>query len=408
MSGRGIPTARVRPTIRWWIAIGLTVLAAGAAGCTDDTATRDDAMDPVQMLAGSGDEGFQRATEPRPFVFPDDHGPHPGFRTEWWYVTGNVRDAEGAPYGFQFTVFRSALSAVPPDTDSPWSTNQFYMAHLAVTDSARGTHRSFERFARGAVGLAGAEAEPFRVWLEDWELSGAVSGSPLSDSLPSRPGGILPVQLHAVDADLELDLRLGSGKPLVLHGDKGLSAKSGDPGNASFYYSFTRLPVSGNLRLGERTLDVSGAAWMDREWSTSVLSPDQTGWDWWSLQLEDGRDLMLFRLRGRDGGGETVDGTLVEPDGRSRRLRLEDTGLEEGRLWRSGDGQAEYPVEWRLTIPGEGLDLLITPLLDDQEVRHAFRYWEGAVRVTSADPRASVAGVGYLEMTGYGVTPPVQ
>ena len=187
-----------------------------------------------------------------------------------------------------------------------------------------------------------------------------------------------------------------------------MSAKSGDPGNASYYYSYTRLPVTGSLLLGDRSVDVTGTAWMDREWSTSVLSPDQTGWDWWSLQLDDGRDLMLFRLRERGDGTETVDGTLVDPEGNARPLVLDGVQLEELRRWRSEDGLAEYPVEWRLSIPAEGLDLLVAPLLEDQEVKHAFRYWEGAVRATSSDPDAEVSGVGYLEMTGYAVTPPVR
>lgn len=376
----------------------LLILAATSpavlVGCYDAPPDDGSSTSPVQLLAGVTADGFQRATEPRPFEFPEDHGAHPRFRTEWWYVTGNVRDPDGGAYGFQFTVFRSALTPEPPTTESPWSSNQAYMAHLALTDSVSGTHRSFERFARGAVGLAGAQAEPFRVWLENWELRAA------------SPGAIPPLHLRASDQGIELDLLLEPGKPLVLHGDRGLSAKSGDFGNASYYYSFPRLGVSGTLDAGDGPRGVTGTAWMDREWSTSVLSPDQTGWDWWSVQLDDGRDLMLFRLRATREGAETIDGTMVNPDGSARPLDLAGADLEELRVWRSPDGRTAYPVEWRIRVPREDLDLRITPVLDDQEVQHAFRYWEGAIRVTSPGTQPAVRGVGYLEMTGYEQPPP--
>lgn len=379
--------------------IGLLLMACaatGASGCADPV-PEPAGSSPVAILAGttgSAEDGFLRATEPRPFVFPADHGPHPRFRTEWWYVTGNVRDSDGAPYGFQFTVFRSALTAEAPDTDSPWSSNQAYMAHLAVTDSTARTHRSFERFARGAVGLAGSQADPFRVWLEDWELTG-VPGSE-----------IRPLRLRAAQEGVELDLVLSGERPLVLHGDQGLSAKSGEAGNASYYYSFSRLGVSGTLAPGSgeparEPREVTGSAWLDREWSTSVLSPDQTGWDWWSVQLDDGRDLMLFRLRAAEGGRETVDGTMVGTDGAARVLDTRLARFEELRRWQSPDGATSYPVEWRLILPEEDLDLVVTPVLDAQEVHHAFRYWEGAIRVASSGSGPPLTGVGYLEMTGY-------
>ncbi len=377
-------TARTRTVEAGCVAVILLL-----AGCGAEPGEAPPARSAVEMLVGGSEEGFERVAAPKEFRFPDDFGPHPRYRTEWWYVTVNVRDDRGRPYGVQLAIFRAALSPHEPESESAWATNQAYMAHFAVTDSARGVHRSFERFARGAAGLAGASASPFRVWLEDWEIS-QVSGS------------VPPLELAARDGDVAVELLLEPGKPRVLQGDRGFSVKSGGAGNASYYYSYTRLPVSGTVSVEGVPTSVEGHAWMDREWSTSSLSPDQTGWDWFGLQLADGRDLMVFRLRAEGDGPEVRDGTLVEVDGRSRRLDPDDLRLSEVRRWASPDGSARYPVAWRLAAPAEDLDLYVVPLLDDQEVRHTFRYWEGAVRVLGPDGVTNL-GRGYLEMTGYGV-----
>jgi len=340
-------------------------------------------------LGGGDSTGYQRAYQPRPFHFPADHGPHPDFRNEWWYVTGNLADAAGRRFGYQLTLFRIALAPVAPAADSAWRTNQVYMGHFALTDIAGRRHHGFERFSRGALGLAGARATPFRVWLEDWELAGTESDA-------------FPMRLRARDGDLALDLTLQAGKPVVLQGDRGLSQKSADPGNASYYYSHTRLPTEGTVRLGEQSFAVRGESWLDREWSTSALGPDQTGWDWFALQLDDGRELMFYRLRRKDGGADPFSkGMVVAPDGQARPLHGNEVELQARGEWISPHTGDRYPAGWRLRLPGENLELTVTPTVADQEMRLTVRYWEGAVAVDGRAGDQKVGGRGYLEMTRY-------
>jgi len=235
-------------------------------------------------------------------------------------------------------------------------------------------------------------AEVFRVWLKDW--AAAASGGP-----------VFPLHLRAAAGEVALDLRLLQGKPAVLQGDRGLSRKSAELGNASYYYSLTRLPAAGTLRVGDERLVVTGAAWMDREWSTSSLGRDQVGWDWFALQLSDGSDLMLYQLRRRDGTADpTSSGTLVGPAGRSRSLAPSDFALEVLDQWTSPDSGIRYPARWRLRAPSELLDLVVSPRLADQELDLAFRYWEGAVALEGTRAGRPVSGQGYAELTGY--TPP--
>lgn len=347
----------------------------------------------VEGLRGSTDEGYARATEPRSFSFPADHGPHPDYRTEWWYYTGNLETPDGRHFGFQLTFFRIALAPQLPSRQSAWATNQLYMAHLAVTDVAGGRFHAFERFSRGALDLAGAQAQPFRVWLEDWTAE-AVGESPL------------PVRLRAAEDDVAIDLTLDSAMPPVLQGNKGLSQKGPEPGNASYYYSFTRMSAAGTVRIGDRHFAVQGLAWMDREWSTSALGPDQTGWDWFAVQLSNGQDLMFYRLRWRDGSTDPFSaGTLVRNDGSTSRLGRADVVLEPVGHWQSPHSGARYPVRWRLRVPSEELDLEITPYLPNQELDLSVRYWEGAVRVQGTQTGQAVTGSGYLELTGYADAP---
>lgn len=341
-------------------------------------------------VLGGGADGFERARTAREFEFPADHGPHPAFRTEWWYVTGNLASAAGQQFGFQVTFFRFALAPpagpVPRAGASAWRTRQSYMAHLAVTDVAARRFISAERFARGALGLAGARAEPLAVWLEDW-------------SLRAVQGAGLPWRVQALAEEGGVDLRLDAGKPLVLQGDAGLSRKSATPGNASYYYSFTRLPASGRVHTPRGSFEVSGEAWLDREWSSSALDAGQVGWDWFALQLRDGRDLMFYQLRRADGSADPHSaGVLVDPAGVASRLRAEQVQLSVLTHWSSPHSGARYPAGWRLRVPAHDLDLRIEPLLADQEHRGLFSYWEGAVRVRAGDAEA---GHGYVEMTGY-------
>jgi predicted secreted hydrolase len=347
----------------------------------------------AEALGSPGAEGFDRALQPRGFAFPADHGPHPTFRTEWWYWTGNLRarrgEADPRRFGFQLTVFRTALAPTVAPRRSAWQTRDIYMAHLALTDVAPRRFHAVDRWARGALDLAGAQANPFRVWLGDWL---AESGAP--DGWPLR--------LRASAGDFGIDLTLARGKPAVLHGERGLSRKSLEAGNASYYYSLTRMPVAGTVRVGGGAFMVDGLGWMDREWSTSALGPDQVGWDWFALQLDDGRELMLYRLRQRDGGiAPTSQGTLVAADGAARTLERDAIEVLVLDHWASPRGGTRYPARWRVRVPAVALELEVTPLIPDQELDLAVRYWEGAVAVAGTAAGRPVAGSGYVELVGY-------
>ena len=344
-------------------------------------------VDPVSLgerMAASPDPGFERAIKPRDFRFPADHGPHQSFATEWWYFTGNLTSAQGERLGYQLTLFRVGLRPGMPADDSDWRAHQLYMGHLAISDLDRRKHHSAERFSRAAAGLAGAQAEPLHVWLGPWAIRGT-------------PGSTFPLTLRADTPELSLDLTLEAGeKPLVLQGERGLSRKSAAPGNASYYYSYTRLPTRGTLRIAGRSMQVSGSSWFDREWSSSALAADQAGWDWFALQLDDGRDLMYYQMRGTDGRPQVYSkGVLVGPDGNAEPIDSADVELTPVRTWQSAEG-SHYPVQWTLRIPRLGLELDVEAAFDDQEMHHTVRYWEGAVTIGGTH-----SGRGYLELSGY-------
>ncbi|HEX4955721.1 MAG TPA: lipocalin-like domain-containing protein [Thermoanaerobaculia bacterium] len=345
----------------------------------------------AEALAGDA-AGFERALAPRPFVFPPDHGAHPSFRNEWWYFTGNL-EGQGQPFagrrfGFQLTFFRTGLAPGDPARPSAWATHQLWMTHFALTDVENRRFWAFERFSRQALDLAGARAEPFRVHLLDWQAT-------------SEGGEIPPLRLEAAQDGVAIDFQLAPGKPIVLHGEGGLSRKSAEAGNASYYYSLPRLPARGTVTVAGRQVPVSGLAWLDREWSTSVLGAGQTGWDWLSLQLDDGTDLMFFELRSTEEAGRVRSGTLVRPDGTSRPLDLTQARWTTLDTWQSPKTGVTYPARIRLELPREGLDLTITPLLPDQELNLAFRYWEGAIEAEGTLASSAARGRGYLELTGY-------
>jgi predicted secreted hydrolase len=353
-------------------------------GCSPDPAPTGS----TQITALLGDEaaeGFLRAYEPRSFVFPGDHGVHPGFRSEWWYITGNLDSAEGRRFGFQVTFFRFALS--PPaagNRASRWAFDHMWMAHVAVTDPRGNRHHAEERLAREALGLAGAEQNPFKVWLEGWSLTGTDNGFPWHLTLDGEEVG--------------LQLSFSPLRAPVLQGREGLSQKGDEPGNASYYYSITRMQTRGVLTLGERRFEVGGLSWLDREWGTSALGGDQVGWDWFSLQLNDGTDLMYYRLRRRSGEPDPHSaGTLLFKNGEKRLLGPGDVRLEPEKWWTSPD-DVRYPVSWQLTVRPLARTFLVTGVIDAQEMDLSVVYWEGAVDVFSA---GKVVGRGYLEMTGY-------
>ncbi|WP_164017573.1 lipocalin-like domain-containing protein [Pyxidicoccus trucidator] len=355
---------------------GGTLTVSGALGGADTSAV-----------------GYARAVEPRPFQFPEDHGPHPEFRTEWWYWTGNLETEDGRAFGYQFTLFRSALAPAAPQRESAWGARDVYLGHFTVTDVGGGEFHPAERFSRAAVGLAGASGKPFKVWLEDWEAASVGEAT-------------WPVRLRAETDAVALELLLEPGKPPVLQGDKGLSQKGPERGNASYYYSMTRMPSRGTVRVDGQTYTVKGESWMDREWSTSALGADQVGWDWFSLQLSDGSELMYYQLRRKDGSADPFSaGTWVPPPGAASsepvRVSREDVRLEVLDTWKSPRSTGVYPSRWRLRVEKLGLDLTVTPKMADQELPVSVLYWEGTVGLEGTREGKPLTGRGYVELTGY-------
>ncbi|MEN8177751.1 MAG: lipocalin-like domain-containing protein [Pseudomonadota bacterium] len=367
------------PRFAWFIVLILLLSGCG------NPAPETEQFQVAEALGGASDAGFARATNPREFLFPQDHGPHPEFRNEWWYLTGNLHAEDGRDFAYQATLFRIALQPEPIDSPSAWRSNQIWMGHAALSDLQAGKHTAFERFARQGAGLAGAESLPLRVWLEDWQLQQA-GGT-----------GVWKLQIPTEEFDLRLELKPAS--PIILQGDNGLSQKSRTPGNASYYYSIPRLTANGALSYRGETLRVNGQSWLDREWSTSALGPDQQGWDWFSLQLNDGRNLMFYQLRRKDGSVDPLSaGSLSDERGLRQHLRPEMIRLTPLKYWVSGNRR--YPIEWRLELEGEPHPWRVSTRLADQEMRLSVTYWEGAVEVRQ-ESSGDLLGKGYLEMTGY-------
>ena len=336
----------------------------------------------AQSLSGAGTEGFKRADSQREFHFPEDFGPHPGYQTEWWYYTGNLSAEDGREFGYQLTFFRRSLSPHKIERESKWAANQIYFAHFALTDVESGQFYSNEKWSRGAAGLAGSQSDPFQVWIDNWSIKGDEK----------------QIHLIAEDGQLSINLNLKSGKPLVLQGDKGLSQKSGEAGNASYYFSQTRLKSAGTIAIDGQHFEVSGLSWLDREWSTSALGENQEGWDWFSIQLDDGREIMLYQLRLKGGGIDTYSsGSVIEKDGSVEQLTAGDFEIEPLDTWKSPERGIVYPSKWRINIPDYNLEMTVTPLLNNQELLLSFTYWEGAVKVTGD----GLSGKGYVELTGY-------
>jgi predicted secreted hydrolase len=337
-------------------------------------------------------ENFTKAIEKRKFIFPDDHGPHPDFRTEWWYFTGNLISDDNRKFGYQFTIFRTALTKEKSETNSDWNSNQIYMAHFAVTDIDGNKFYFDERFSREGNNLAGAKANPFIVWMEDWQIIQTENGAAFD----------LPVMsLKAKSEKAEIEFKLESVKPIVLQGDGGLSQKGKQPGNASYYYSYTRLKTKGIIILEGKEFTVNGFSWMDREWSTSALSEDQTGWDWFALQFDDNTEIMYYQMRKNDGTPDIFSkGVLVNQDGTSQLIKKDDVILTVNDNWLSPTGE-QYPSGWRLQIPEKEIDLTIIPAIKNQLMDVAVRYWEGSVKIEGKKSNADVRGRGYVELTGY-------
>ncbi|MDB5686882.1 MAG: hypothetical protein JWR77_1471 [Rhizorhabdus sp.] len=317
------------------------------------------------------------------FRFPADHGAHPDYRTEWWYVTGWLRTADGRDMGFQVTFFRVRPQG-DPGNPSRFAPNQILFAHAGLSDPATGRLLHGERTARAGFGLAGARIGDTDVHIRDWNLR-------------RLPGGDFASTVVA--RDFTLSLRFRATQPIMLQGEAGYSRKGADPTQASHYYSIPHLRVAGNVLREGRSERVTGEAWLDREWSSSYLAGGAVGWDWTGLNLDDGSALMAFRIRGKDGRTSWAGGSLRRADGRIVRFAPGDVAFTPLRRWRSPHTDGIYPVAQRLTVrlPEGVRHFPLTPLFPDQELdgRRAGMpaYWEGAVRTTG--------GRGYLELTGY-------
>ena len=325
---------------------------------------------------GSDAEGFEAVEAGRDFAFPADHAPHPGFRIEWWYVTANLTGADGNAYGAQWTLFRQALA---PDAEGEgWESGVLWMGHAAVTSEDE--HLSAELFARGGIGQAGVSLDPFTAFIDDWQLVG-------------EGEGVAEVTVSASGEDFAYSLDLATDQPPVLQGEGGYSVKS-PAGQASYYYSQPFYEVTGSLTIEGEMVEVTGQAWLDREWSSQPLGKGQEGWDWFALHLAGGEKLMLYQLRDAD-GTRFVPGTWISPDGSAEPIPPDSTELEPLE-WTEVAGR-EIPTRWRVKIPARGLEIVTEPLNPKSWMDTAFAYWEGPIRFTGSHD-----GVGYLEMTGYG------
>lgn len=342
-------------------------------------------------------ENYLSVTGPCNLEFPKDHGAHPGYRTEWWYYTGNLRSESGNHYGFQLTFFRSRIS--PPGDEkkwprqpSAWRTPQVYLAHAAVSDIAGKKHLHAEGVSRAALGMAGVNqsTQYTKVFLKNWSTQ-------------------IETDIHMLKvnaADFSYELNFKPAKPAVLHGDSGYSLKGSTPARASCYYSFTRLEGQGNITIGGNTVAVTGSAWMDHEFSTALLEPGITGWDWFSLQLSDYTEIMVFLLRTEQGGLHAASsGTYINANGITRHIANEEINVEVLETWQSKQSNARYPARWRMQIAPLSIDVRITSNLPDQEMKTrdstGVTYWEGSVSIDGIKNNHPVKGEGYVELTGY-------
>lgn len=328
------------------------------------------------------------------FSFPRDHAAHPDFKIEWWYYTGNVRTNEGRRFGYQVTFFRVGIDHTPANP-SKWAVRDLYMTHLAVSDPRGQRYRYAEKLSRGGPGLAGAKTDTYYAWNDDWTAGLRAPGAARREHV-----------LHAKSPQAGIDLVLDEGKPPAINGTNGINQKGAREGNASHYYSLTRMPTRGTLWVDGERFEVTGDSWMDHEFSTSFLEPEQRGWDWFSIQLSDNRELMLYRMRRADGSHDPrSSGTLVDVDGKTTHLSNDDFTLTPGRsTFRSKNG-AVYPTEWSVSVPSHQIELKVTTPLNDQELSlvqsTGIAYWEGMIDVVGQSGSQAVRGAGYLEMTGY-------
>jgi predicted secreted hydrolase len=356
--------------IRWLLLLLGTLLLSAC----------DDEKPPADGFAGLGNEAttFAQVVPGKVFSFPPDHGPHDGFRIEWWYLTANLKDNQGRTFGVQWTLFRNALKA---DAQQPgWGNQTIWMGHAAVTSANQ--HYTAERYARGGVEQAGVNTAPFKAWIDDWTF----------DSQASIEDPLANMQLHARGQGFSYQLHLTSSQPLVLQGEQGFSQKS-EQGQASYYYSQPFFQAKGTVEIDGTTYQVSGPAWLDREWSSQPLTANQTGWDWFSMHLDNGEQLMLYRMRQKN-GEPYLTGTWIGADGQTQRLKGQEIQLTP--LASSDVAGHTLPTRWAVKIPGKHIDVTTTALNPNAWMNLRIPYWEGPVQVSG-----SHSGTGYLEMTGY-------
>ena len=336
---------------------------------------------------------FSQALPGYTYQFPRDFYSHDDFRIEWWYYTGNLEEVgTSRPFGYQLTFFRVALDTIDSNPDSSkWKVSHIYFAHMTLTDIEGEEFHYFERINRKGIGNAGADSERLMVWNEDW-------------SLKSEDEKHL---LEAVESGTGLKLRLVPMKQLVFHGENGISKKGSDVGNASHYFSYTRMKTSGTVLIGGKTYKVLGTSWMDHEYSSNQLNDELSGWDWFSLKLDNQTELMLYQLRLKTGGVDSFSsGTLVSADGMARHLKQNEFIVKPLTQWKSKRSGITYPLGWELELPSLGIKLNLSPDLYDQELYNlrsiSASYWEGSVTVEGAISGDPVKGKGYVELVGYG------
>ena len=400
--------------LRWgllsiWLAVN-PVLPAGAFSSTSNTEHRQ-----APERATSTVHSFRQALPGYRYLFPRDHGSHPAYQTEWWYYTGHLQAADGRKFGYQLTFFRRGLNRTeqtqegftPSQEPSRWRIHDLYLAHFALTDLAQGQFHYAEKISREGLGKAGADQDRLRVWIDRWSAvspvrsEGSAKGSAKESNAPDGAH-----HLTAATEDYGIELTLSPAKPPAIHGSQGVSRKGSKPEEASHYYSLTRLSTTGTLTVKGKRIPVTGQSWMDHEFGSGELSSDLVGWDWFSLQLATGDELMWYRLRREDGQADPASsGTWVGVNGQTMSLTTESIRLDELDRWTSPRSGARYPSRWRLSSKDLDLVVDIDPLLNDQELitRRSTRvtYWEGAVRITGTLRGKPVAGQGYVELTGY-------
>ncbi|WP_205874534.1 lipocalin-like domain-containing protein [Mycobacterium camsae] len=342
------------------------------------------------LLSDEDQTGYATATQPGAISFPRDLGAHEEYQHEWWYYTANLSTADGRRFGVELTFFRRALT--PPlktataAGTSLWRADSVYSAHFAVSDISGGKFHPFEKFSRGAAGLAGARAQPYAVWLEDWYVHESENNS---------------LEIHAKADNIAVDLTLQQTLPPIKQGIDGLSLKGDQAGNATYYYSMVRQQTQGKLTIGDDKYAVNGLSWHDHEYGTSALDPDDIGWDWFSLQFDDGTALMLFQILKTDGRVKpTSSGSFISRDGTITRLKIADWRLTTKDRWTSPRSGKTYPIAWELEIDQLGLKMSGSALMPDQELPLSTTYWEGAVAFGGRRGDQSVEGRGYVEMTG--------